>query len=51
MPRPDELLDRAGEALSSALPTGLTRRSFLGRVGATVLAAVGGSAVADAVRP
>ena len=51
MPRPDELLDGAAEALSTNLARGLTRRSLLGRVGAALLAFVGGSAVAAAVRP
>jgi hypothetical protein len=51
MPRPDDLLDRWGEGLSAALASGMTRRSFLGRLGAGLMAVVGGSAVAAAVRP
>jgi hypothetical protein len=51
MPRPEALLDRAGEALSSALASGMTRRSFLGRTAAALMAATGGSAVAAAVKP
>lgn len=51
MRRPDELLDDAGEALSTSLATGMTRRSFLGRLGAVALGIVGGGAVAAAVRP
>jgi hypothetical protein len=51
MPRPDALLDRAGMAISSALAAGMTRRSFLGRLGAGFMAVVGGSAVAAALKP
>ena len=51
MRRPDQLLDEAGGALAANLASGLTRRSFLGRVGAALLGATGGSAVAAAVRP
>jgi hypothetical protein len=51
VPRPDTLLDGAAEALSANLARGLTRRSFLGRVGGAVLTLLGGSAVAAAVRP
>jgi len=49
--RPDELLGEAGESLATGLASGITRRSFLGRVGVTVLGIVGGSAVAAAVDP
>ena len=48
---PDEVLDGAAEALATGLAAGMTRRSFLGRLGAAVMAAVGGSAVAAAVAP
>ena len=51
MRRPDELVDGAARALSTRLAGGLTRRSFLGRMGGVVLAATGGAAVAAAVRP
>jgi hypothetical protein len=51
MRRPEELLDEAGGALAANLASGLTRRSFLGRVGAAILGIMGGSAVAAAVRP
>jgi len=51
MRRPDAVLDEAGGALAANLASGLTRRSFLGRVGAAFLGLVGGSAVAAAVRP
>lgn len=50
MPRPEKLANGAGESLATGLATGLTRRSFLGRVGAAVLGIVGGSAVAAAVK-
>ena len=43
---PSELLDDAAASLSTELANGLTRRSFIGRVGAFVTALVGGSAVA-----
>jgi hypothetical protein len=49
MRRPDELLDGAAGALSGGLAAGMTRRSFLGRVGAFVLSVAGGSTVAAAV--
>jgi hypothetical protein len=49
--RPDELVDGAAHALSTRLAGGLTRRSFLGRMGGAVLALTGGAAVAAAVRP
>jgi len=49
--RPEELLGEAGESLATGLASGITRRSFLGRVGVTVLGIVGGSAVAAAVDP
>jgi hypothetical protein len=48
---PSELLDDAAASLSTELANGLTRRSFIGRVGAFVTALVGGSAVAAAVKP
>lgn len=51
MRRPDELLTGAGESLATGLATGMTRRSFLGRLGAAALGVVGGTAVAAAVRP
>lgn len=51
MRRPEAMLDEAGGALAAGLASGLTRRSFLGRVGAVILGAVGGSAVAAAVKP
>lgn len=51
MPLPDRVLDGAAEALSAKLAEATTRRSFLGRLGATALAVVGGSAVAAAVKP
>lgn len=51
MRRPEAMLDEAGGALAASLASGLTRRSFLGRVGAALLGVVGGSAVAAAVRP
>ena len=51
MRRPEELLGEAGESLATGLASGITRRSFLGRVGVTVLGIVGGSAVAAAVDP
>ncbi|HEY7002720.1 MAG TPA: hypothetical protein VH281_00445 [Gaiellaceae bacterium] len=51
MRRPDELIDGAARALSTRLASGMTRRSFLGRMGGAVLAATGGAAVAAAVRP
>jgi hypothetical protein len=49
--RPDEVLTEAGESLATGFATGMTRRSFLGRLGAAMLGIVGGSAVAAAVRP
>jgi len=51
MPRPDRVLDGVADALASWLASGMTRRSFLGRLGATVLGLVGGGAVAAAVKP
>ena len=51
MLRPDTPLDRAAESLASGLAAGMTRRSLLGRLGAAVLGAVGGGAVAAAVAP
>ncbi len=51
MRRPDEVLDGAAGTLSTHLASGLTRRSFLGRLGGFALSLAGGSAVAAAVRP
>jgi hypothetical protein len=51
MRRPDELLDGAARSLSTRLASGMTRRSFLGRLGAGALAVAGGSTVAAAVKP
>lgn len=51
MQRPDHLVEGFGRALSGRLATGMTRRSFLGRMGGTMLALTGGAAVAAAVRP
>jgi hypothetical protein len=51
MRRPDELLDHAAASLSSELATGITRRSFLGRIGAAVMTAMGGASVAAALAP
>ena len=48
---PDQLLDDAAATLSTELANGLSRRSFLGRVSTFVMALVGGSAVAAAVKP
>jgi hypothetical protein len=49
--RPDEVLDGAAQALSARLAAGLTRRSFLGRMGGTILAVTGGATVAAALKP
>ena len=49
MRRPDELLDDAAATLSTELATGLTRRSFLGRLGAFTMTLLGGAGVAAAV--
>jgi hypothetical protein len=49
--RPDQLFDEAARALSARLASGMTRRSFIGRMGGAMLAATGGAAVAAAVRP
>lgn len=51
MRRPDEVLDGAAQALSARLAAGLTRRSFLGRMGGTILAVTGGATVAAALKP
>ena len=51
MRRPDELLDHAAASLSAELATGITRRSFLGRLGAAVMTAFGGASVAAALAP
>jgi hypothetical protein len=49
MRRPDAALDEAAARLSADLATGMTRRSFLGRLGRFVLATVGGASVSAAV--
>ena len=49
--RPPELVDGAAGGLATRLASGMTRRSFLGRLGAAMLAATGGAAVAAAVKP
>jgi hypothetical protein len=51
MRRPENYVDDAARGLSARLASGLTRRSFLGRMGGALLALTGGSAVAAAVRP
>lgn len=51
MRRSEKLLDGAAEGLAARLASGMTRRSFLGRLGGAVLAATGGAAVAAAVKP
>jgi hypothetical protein len=51
MRRPEDYVDDAARGLSTRLASGLTRRSFLGRMGGAMLALVGGGAVAAAVRP
>ena len=51
MRRPESYVDNAARGLSTRLASGLTRRSFLGRMGGALLALTGGSAVAAAVRP
>jgi hypothetical protein len=51
MRRPENYVDDAARGLSTRLASGLTRRSFLGRMGGALLALTGGSAVAAAVRP
>jgi hypothetical protein len=51
MRRPDDVVDGAARALSRRLASGMTRRSFLGRLGGAALAVAGGSAVAAAVKP
>ncbi len=51
MPRPERLLVSAGEGLAARLASGMTRRSFLGRLGVAVMAMAGGSAVKAAVDP
>jgi hypothetical protein len=48
---PEDVVDGAARGLSTRLASGLTRRSFLGRMGAAMLALTGGGAVAAAVRP
>jgi hypothetical protein len=50
VPWRDGLLDDAGETLATGLAAGMTRRSFLGRLGAVTLGLVGGSTVAAAVK-
>jgi hypothetical protein len=49
--RSEKLIDGAAEGLAARLASGMTRRSFLGRLGGAVLAATGGAAVAAAVKP
>lgn len=49
--RSPELVDGAAQGLATRLASGMTRRSFLGRLGAAMLAATGGAAVAAAVKP
>jgi hypothetical protein len=49
--RPDDVLDGAAQALSARLAAGLTRRSFLGRMGGAILAVTGGATVAAALKP
>jgi hypothetical protein len=51
LPRSEKLLNGAAEGLATRLANGMTRRSFLGRLGGAMLAATGGAAVAAAVRP
>lgn len=51
MPRSEKLLSGAAEGLATKLAGGMTRRSFLGRLGGAMLAATGGAAVAAAVKP
>ena len=51
MPRSEKVLNGAAEGLATKLASGMTRRSFLGRLGGAVLAATGGAAVAAAVKP
>jgi hypothetical protein len=51
MRRPEGLVDEAARGLSTRLASGLTRRSFLGRMGGALLALTGGGAVAAAIRP
>ena len=51
MRRPEDVVDGAARSLSTRLASGLTRRSFLGRMGGAILALTGGGAVAAAIRP
>ncbi|MEX2102681.1 MAG: hypothetical protein WD805_01865 [Gaiellaceae bacterium] len=51
MRRPDDVLEGAAQALSARLAAGLTRRSFLGRMGGAILAVTGGATVAAAIKP
>jgi hypothetical protein len=51
MRRPEDYVDEAARELSTRLASGLTRRSFLGRMGGAMLALIGGGTVAAAVRP
>lgn len=51
MRRPEDVVDGAARTLSTRLASGLTRRSFLGRMGGAILALTGGGAVAAAIRP
>jgi len=49
--RSEKLIDGAAEGLATRLASGMTRRSFLGRLSGAMLAATGGAAVAAAVKP
>jgi hypothetical protein len=49
--RSEKLIDGAAGGLATRLASGMTRRSFLGRLGGAMLAATGGAAVAAAVKP
>lgn len=51
MPLSEKFLNGAAEGLATKLAGGMTRRSFLGRLGGAMLAATGGAAVAAAVKP
>ena len=51
MRRSEKLIDGAAEGLATRLASGMTRRSFLGRLSGAMLAATGGAAVAAAVKP
>jgi hypothetical protein len=51
LPLSEKFLNGAAEGLATKLAGGMTRRSFLGRLGGAMLAATGGAAVAAAVKP